>query len=149
MNALDDIRIRSGADDVTEEEGASVLAWLRDWIEDVEPHRGVMDTPSLLRVCDRLIDGGIAFVLADVRRVAAEDRGERGYRHPDADAGPMAPAKTISVVFDLERYDTPHPIGSYIRTDEDVVIYDAGADGVRSAPVDCVAIVDVTIPEGR
>src|SRR3954462_11419417 len=87
MNALDDIRIRSGADTVTEEEAGAVITWLREWLADCEGSQVVadMDTPALLRYCDAAIEGGIAFVLADVRRCAVPTLQPTGYGIDPAD----------------------------------------------------------------
>lgn len=77
VNAMDDIRIRTGSDDVTEAESVAVIAWCREWAKDCEwadieetNELDDWDVPSLLRNCDKHIDGGLAFVLADVRRCA-------------------------------------------------------------------------------
>lgn len=51
----------------------------------------------------------------------------------------------VQVVFDMENESGPMPLGVYHRTDEDVVIYDAGARGFHAAPEDCVKVVDVYV----
>jgi hypothetical protein len=59
---------------VTRDETSAVVAWCRDWAEDCEwadtTPVEVSETAAreLLRACDRHIDGGLSFVLADVRR---------------------------------------------------------------------------------
>lgn len=65
---------------VTIAEAADVVAWCREWGADVQldsfGEHDVSDiaspalAPTLLRLCNRFIDGGLAFVLADVRRDA-------------------------------------------------------------------------------
>lgn len=83
MNALDDIRIRTGADDITEEEAAEVIDWCRAWYADCEHvftdavTEETISTlvaahhlPTFLRQCDIWITGGLRFVLEDVRRCA-------------------------------------------------------------------------------
>jgi len=54
-------------------------------------------------------------------------------------------AYSVPVVFDMESWDVPFPIGLYLRTDEDVVIYRHGSD-TKAAPADCVTVVRVTVP---
>ena len=73
MNALDDIRIRTGDAAVTEEEGIAVLEWISEWYADCdwrETREYLPTTAELLRGADRHLDGGLAFVLADVRACA-------------------------------------------------------------------------------
>lgn len=66
----------TGEDYVTTDEAAAVIAWCRDWVADVEPDGYQhLTTADILRGCDRHIDGGLAFVLADVRRLAAHPVG--------------------------------------------------------------------------
>lgn len=72
---------RYASDDyVTTTEAASVLAWCREWAEDCQwadtTPVEVSQTAAreLLRACERHIDGGLAFVLADVRRLANDKR---------------------------------------------------------------------------
>lgn len=80
----------AGSDYVTTDEAAAVVAWCREWAADCE-WADVLDTPEetrewfatvdaseLLRSAHRHIDGGIAFVLADVRRASAP-RGSWSY----------------------------------------------------------------------
>lgn len=61
-------------DIVTAKEAAAVVAWCREWVADTyadaSDEAGGYAADYLLRRCDSLIDGGLAFVLADVRRVA-------------------------------------------------------------------------------
>ena len=70
-------------DAVSGAEASAVVAWCREWYADVaetftdgDEYAGEeIGTTALLRGCDRHIDGGLAFVLADVRRLAAHDAG--------------------------------------------------------------------------
>jgi hypothetical protein len=82
MNAIDDIRIRAGVENVTDAEALAVIQWCQEWYEDsieifvdavTEEYAGpaTISLPALLRGCDKHIEGGIAFVLADVRRCAS------------------------------------------------------------------------------
>ena len=83
MNAIDDIRIRADVETVTDREAIEVLEWVREWVAECEwretadltvserwAYWSAIDIPTLIRFADRHIDGGIAFVLADVRRMA-------------------------------------------------------------------------------
>ena len=81
MNAVDDIRIRTGSD-VTDQEAAEVIEWCREWYADSEnvfydsasdDYAGPdsITIPALLRGCDKHIEGGLRFVLDDVRRTTA------------------------------------------------------------------------------
>lgn len=49
---------------------------------------------------------------------------------------------TVAVVFDIES-SPPMPVGRYVRTDNDTVIYARPAGDHGYAPADCVTIVDV------
>lgn len=53
---------------------------------------------------------------------------------------------TVPVVFDLEAASVPVPIGVYVRTDEDVVVYRACDGTIRQAPEDCVIVKGVEVP---
>lgn len=117
------------ADDdyVTTTEAAAVVEWCREWVADVYPDEEP-DDGALLRGCHRHIDGGLRFVLDDVRRVAAEDRGERGYRHPDADAGYMS--DMIAAPGEQASLDVPasYPLGFSSLTDAQALTVDNLAD---------------------
>ena len=53
----------------TDRETLAVIAWCHDWAYDTFDEDEVpASTLQLLRGCDHHIDGGLAFVLADVRR---------------------------------------------------------------------------------
>lgn len=54
----------------------------------------------------------------------------------------------VRVVFDLETEGGPIPIGSYVRDEEDTVIYTRGGHHFAYAPADCVAVVSVAVPVG-
>jgi len=56
--------------------------------------------------------------------------------------------KTL-VVFDLESHDAPMPLGVYVRTDEDTVIYTRPAGDHGYAPADCVAVAAVDVMRGN
>lgn len=58
----------AGDDYVTTSEAAEVVAWCQDWFADTYPDLAGTDTTMILRFCNRDIIGGLAFVLADVRR---------------------------------------------------------------------------------
>jgi hypothetical protein len=97
MNAVDDIRIRANVEHVTDEEAAAVVEWVRDWARDCQwadvdaDGFSLMEVAPLLRYADRHIDGGIAFVLADVRdaltmdtrKPLADDLAEQGLTPDD------------------------------------------------------------------
>lgn len=81
MNAIDDIRIRAGVEHLTDDEALAVIKWISDWVRQCEWRETVemtldeawaywdsIDLPALIRFSDHHIDGGLAFVLADVRR---------------------------------------------------------------------------------
>lgn len=121
MNANDDIRIRANVEHVTDEEAITVIEWCREWAKDCEwedvdsNELDDFDVPRLLRSCDKYIDGGIAFVLRDVRRLASEgvdtaDPG--GLRMSSALAGEVAPALGTSEATG-ERY-----VVDYLRAQE-------------------------------
>lgn len=63
---------------VTDDETRDVIEWCRtfaadcDWQDADAADIAAMDTNVLLRACNRHVDGGLAFVLADVREVADE-----------------------------------------------------------------------------
>lgn len=68
----------SGDDYVTTTEAAAVVEWCSEWVRDTfgqpddEPQTiegSKLTSQALLRGCQHHIDGGLAFVLADVRRV--------------------------------------------------------------------------------
>lgn len=61
-----------------------------------------------------------------------------------------APSRSVvvRVVFDLETYDAPVPLGLYVRDDEDLVLYSRGGHHLKAAPHDCVAVVSVAVPVG-
>jgi len=63
-------------EDVTDDEGEAVHAWLREWLADCEGSEVVagMSPAALLGYCDSAIEGGLRFVLADVRDVRKADR---------------------------------------------------------------------------
>ena len=80
MNALDHIRIRTDSE-VTEQEAVEVVEWCREWYADcvdvfydsaTGDYAGPesISIPALLRGCDRHIEGGLRFVLEDVRATA-------------------------------------------------------------------------------
>lgn len=48
----------------------------------------------------------------------------------------------VNVVFDIES-DPPMPVGVYVRTDEDTVIYTRPAGDHGYAPADCVTVIAV------
>lgn len=63
----------AGDDYVTTNEAAEVIEWCQEWARDCEGgHLFTVNDANLLHVSNRLIDGGLAFVLADIRRVASE-----------------------------------------------------------------------------
>lgn len=98
MNAVDDIRIRTESLTVTDDEAVAVIEWCREWLEDCGPGTfadldgeyypaDTLSIPALLRGCDKHIEGGLSFVLSDVRRMA----NEAGTPLPsDADNPPVA-----------------------------------------------------------
>lgn len=52
----------------------------------------------------------------------------------------------VRVVFDLEAYPgEPTPIGEWVRDEEGAVVYRAPGGDVRSAPADCVRVVEVEV----
>lgn len=57
----------------------------------------------------------------------------------------LARRARVAVVFDLESADAPMPVGIYLRTDEDSVLYRSPSGEVRGAPHDCVTIVSVEV----
>jgi hypothetical protein len=102
MNAVDDIRIRANVEHVTDAEALAVIEWCRDFAkdcewQDIDSHEvDGFDLPSLLRACDRHIQGGIAFVLEDVRRVASTDGLDTRYAElPRENAPGMAPGSIL------------------------------------------------------
>lgn len=125
----------AGADYVTTNEARDVLAWCREWCRDTFAgihENELTDSAFVLRRCDALIDGGLAFVLADVRRVRAtpakltpsqtaarlvarasngdtDARAELAERHADA----------------MSAADAPHTFGRYL------VVLDADIDRYR------------------
>lgn len=112
---------------VTPAEARDVLAWCREWARDTfEDYRAAEDGGYLseaytdahvLRVCDSKIDGGLSFVLADVRRT--------GYRHPDADAGSMtelADKLTPKTIQDWTYADILHELQRAIIIDADACL---------------------------
>lgn len=64
----------AGDDHVTTTEAATVLEWCREWARDVE-HGDLfaVNDSNLVHVSHRLIEGGLAFVLADVRTVGCPE----------------------------------------------------------------------------
>lgn len=63
----------AGDDYVTTTEAAAVLDWCQEWARDCEQGELFMvNSTNLLHVAHRLIDGGMSFVLADVRRCEGE-----------------------------------------------------------------------------
>lgn len=61
-------------DAVTDSEVTAVIEWCQEWARDCEQgDLFTVNVTNLLNVAHRLIDGGLAFVLGDVRRVARED----------------------------------------------------------------------------
>jgi hypothetical protein len=50
-----------------------------------------------------------------------------------------------TVVFDLEANDAPVPLGVYVRSDDDSVVYRTPNGSVRFAPADCVAVREVDV----
>jgi hypothetical protein len=51
----------------------------------------------------------------------------------------------LRVVVDLESDDAPALLGTYIRTDEDTVLYvRPGEFADRRAPADCVGVIVIT-----
>lgn len=70
----------AGDDYVTTTEAAAVVEWCREWASDCEwgdvdaEDIAAMNDAAILRACHRRIDGGLAFVLADVRRTASARR---------------------------------------------------------------------------
>lgn len=54
----------------------------------------------------------------------------------------------VAVVFDIES-QPPVPIGTYIRSDEDAVIYATPAGTFSQAPAECVTVVEVDPMAGR
>lgn len=64
----------TGEATVTDEEASAVLAWCREWVADCgfDNVEDVSTLPDavLLAGCNRHVDGGLAFVLADVRACA-------------------------------------------------------------------------------
>jgi hypothetical protein len=66
----------SGDPDVSDAEAQVVIASCRDWIADVriaDDDQGDISDAELLHMCNRAIDGGLAFVLADVRMTASRE----------------------------------------------------------------------------
>jgi hypothetical protein len=58
-------------------ETRTAVAWCREWASDTfEDFDASLTDAAVLRACHRHIDGGLAFVLADVRRLASEDAAE-------------------------------------------------------------------------
>lgn len=53
--------------------------------------------------------------------------------------------KVIAVVFDLECDNAPFPLGVYITTHEDIVIYQNHDGMIKSAPYDCVTWQNVCV----
>lgn len=53
----------------------------------------------------------------------------------------------VAVVFDTESGDTPIPIGTFIRQDEDAIMYcDSSCEGtIHIVPQDCVKVVTVNV----
>lgn len=84
-------------DNVTDAEARAVVEWLTDWARDVENGElFAVNETNLLHVAHRLIDGGLRFVLDDVRRVAIES-------HPSARAADIEPGTS------LRNHLTRHP----------------------------------------
>ncbi len=81
MNGLDDIRIRTNDETVTESEAIAVIEWCRTWLADTYPADDAVNhsdgeyvtVAEVFRLCDGLIDGGLLFVLSDVRRMAGTE----------------------------------------------------------------------------
>jgi hypothetical protein len=64
------------------------------------------------------------------------------------EAARRAKSAEILVVFDLECDPAPRPIGTFVRGDEDVIVYENASGAYGSAPVDCVTVVLVEVPRG-
>lgn len=71
----------TGDDNVSDDDATGVLEWCRLWVADCYG-AGTEDEvgpEALLRYCQRHIDGGLRFVLEDVRRVASTDGLDKRY----------------------------------------------------------------------
>lgn len=53
---------------LTLDEAVAVVEWCREWVSDTYPLAYLPPTALLLRGCENQIEGGLAFVLEDVRR---------------------------------------------------------------------------------
>jgi len=104
---------------VTRDEAAEVLSWARDWARDTfsDFEESDHEDAAVLRESNRRIDGGLSFVLADVRRCGARDVSalvEEETPCPDQSADCRRPGCVHSVESDaakLEARPTDHVFG--------------------------------------
>lgn len=102
----------AGSDYVTTTEATAVLEWCRDWVADCyggredEDDLAALSDGYVLRKCNRVIDGGLAFVLSDVRRAS-----ETAKRHEDA-TSPYARGYRVGARMDTSADPVPPGVDS-------------------------------------